>query len=59
MARDDDDLLLVHMDRGETYDLDELAELSGLARSGLSSRVFELELMGRVVRLDGGRFSRS
>ena len=62
MARDDDDLLLVHMDRGETYDLDELAELaelSGLARSGLSSRVLELELMGRVVRLDGGRFSRS
>ena len=47
MARDDDDLLLVHMDRGETYDLD---ELSGLARSGLSSRVLELELMGRVVR---------
>lgn len=51
--------LLRWMDRGESYDLDELAGLSGLNRSVLSTQVLELELDGRITRLDGGRFSRS
>ncbi len=51
--------LLRRMDPGETYDLDELAGLSGLSPSALSTRVLELELDGRITRLDGGRFSRS
>lgn len=53
------DELLQRMDRGESYDMDDLAELSGLSRSALSSRVLELELQGRLTRLAGGRFSRS
>ena len=55
---DNQEPLLIYMDRGESYDLDQLAELSGLARPGLSSRVLELELRGLVVRLASGRFSR-
>ncbi len=51
--------LLRWMDPGESYDLDELAGLSGLSRSALSTRVLELELDGRITRLAGGRFSRS
>lgn len=53
------DLLLKHMDRGESYDLDQLATVSGLGTGALASRVLELELEGRIVRLEGGRFSRS
>ncbi len=53
------DLLLKHMDRGEAYDLDELAERSGLTMANLASRVLDLELTGRIVRLEGGRFTRS
>ena len=53
------DRLLRRMDPGESYDLDELAGLSGLSRSALATRVLELELAGRITRLDGGRFSRS
>ena len=51
--------LLRWMDPGESYDLDELAGLSGLDRSALSTQVLELELDGRITRRDGGRFSRS
>ena len=51
--------LLRRMDPGESYDLDELAGLSGLSRSALATHVLELELAGRITRLDGGRFSRS
>ena len=58
-AGDDEDLLLMYMDRGESYDLDQLAERSGLEGAILSSRVLDLELRGQVVRLDTGRFSRS
>ena len=56
---DEGGCLLGRMDPGETYDLDELAGLSGLSPSALSTRVLELELDGRITRLDGGRFSRS
>ena len=51
--------LLRRMDPGESYDLDELAGLSGLDHSALATHVLELELAGRITRLDGGRFSRS
>ncbi|MDE2904673.1 MAG: DNA-protecting protein DprA, partial [Acidobacteriota bacterium] len=51
--------LLRRMDPGESYDLDELAGLSGLNHSALATHVLELELAGRITRLDGGRFSRS
>ena len=55
----EDDPLLCRMDRGETYDLDELAALTRLDRAALASRVVELEMEGRLARSDSGRFSRS
>ena len=58
-AEQEDDELLRRMDRGETYDLDELAALTPLDRVALASRVVELELEGRLTRSDSGRFSRS
>ena len=58
-AEPEDDELLGRMDRGETYDLDELAALTRLDRAALASRVVELEIEGRLARSDGGRFSRS
>ena len=51
--------LLLLMDRGESYDLDTLAALSGLGGGDLLARVLELELQGRIVRSGVGRFSRS
>ena len=54
-----DDELLGRMDRGETYDLDELAALTRLDRAALASRVVELEIEGRLARSDSGRFSLS
>ena len=55
----EDDPLLRRMDRGESYDLDELGELTRLDPAALASRVVELEMQGRIARSDGGRFSRS
>lgn len=55
----EDDPLLCRMDRGESYDLDELGELTRLDRSALASRVVALEMQGRIARSDSGRFSRS
>ena len=55
----EDDPLLRRMDRGESYDLDELGELTRLDQVTLASRVVELEMQGRIARLDSGRFSRS
>ena len=51
---DEGDLLLRHMDMGESYYLNQLAELSGLDGSALSSRVLELELQGRIERSGRG-----
>ena len=51
--------LLLLMDRGESYDLDTLAALSGLSSGDLLARVLELELQGRIVRSGVGGFSRS
>ncbi|HEY0285304.1 MAG TPA: DNA-processing protein DprA [Vicinamibacterales bacterium] len=52
------DPVLRSMDDGETYDLDEIAERSGLDRMKLLSRLIELELAGAVRRIEGGRFVR-
>jgi len=46
------------MDRGETYDLDTLASLSGLDSARLLARLADLELEGHVFRAAGGRFGR-
>ena len=54
-----DDLVLRHLSRGESYDLDDLIALSGLDGPRLLPRLLELELAGRVVRRDGGRFVRT
>ena len=45
------------MDDGDTYDLDEIAERSGVDRMKLLPRLLELELGGAVRRVEGGRFS--
>jgi DNA processing protein len=43
---------------GEPSDLDEISERSGLKTARLLSRLFELELQGRLRRVGGGRFVR-
>lgn len=58
-AEPEGDELLCRMDRGETYDLDELAMLTRLDRAALASRVVELEIAGRLIRSDNGRFGRA
>ena len=57
-APDEADFLLGLMDRGESYDLDRLAALSGLDGGALLPRLLELELQGLLVRSSTGRFSR-
>jgi DNA processing protein len=52
------DPVLRSMDEGDSYDLDEIAERSGLDRMRLLPRLLELELAGAVRRVDGGRFVR-
>ena len=52
------DPVLRHMALGESYDLDDLADLSGLGRIRLLQRLLELELGGAVRRIEGGRFVR-
>ncbi|MEO5739688.1 MAG: DNA-processing protein DprA [Vicinamibacterales bacterium] len=52
------DPVLRSMDDGDTYDLDEIAERSGLDRMKLLARLLELELAGAVRRIEGGRFVR-
>jgi len=53
------DPVLKAMDPGLTYDLDTLADASGLQAARLLSRLSELELRGLITRLEGGRFMRS
>jgi DNA processing protein len=53
-----DDPVLRSMAEGDTYDLDEIAERSGLDRMKLLPRLLELELAGAVQRIEGGRFVR-
>jgi DNA processing protein len=52
------DPVLRSMDEGDAYDLDEIAERSGVDRMKLLPRLIELELAGTVRRVEGGRFMR-
>ena len=52
------DVVLRHMDTGETYDLDALIALSGLDGAALLARLLDLELRGRVARAAAGTFVR-
>ena len=52
------DPVLRAMDDGDSYDLDELSERSGVDRMKLLPRLIELELAGALRRVDGGRFVR-
>ncbi len=52
------DPIVAGMEAGHAYDVDGLAELSGLANVQLLSRLIDLELQGRVRRVGGGRFMR-
>jgi DNA processing protein len=52
------DPVLRAMDEGDSYDLDEISERSGVDRMKLLPRLIELELAGTVRRVDGGRFVR-
>jgi DNA processing protein len=49
--------LLLGMEPGETYGLDDLAELTRLAPADLLPRLLDLELGGHLRRLPGGRFA--
>ncbi len=51
------DPLLAHMEAGEAYELDTLAELTGISGPRLLPRLLELELQG-LVTAAGGRFAR-
>ena len=52
------DPVLVRMIPGQAYDLDALAAVSGMEVTRLLPYMMDLELTGRVRRLDGGRFVR-
>ena len=53
-----EDPWLLEMTPGEPCDLDALAALSGLPLPRLLRRLLELELLGRVRRVEAGRFIR-
>jgi DNA processing protein len=52
------DPVLAALEAGETCDLDGIAERTGLSAARLLPRLFELEMMGLVKRVGGGRFVR-
>lgn len=52
------DPVLRRMDVGQAYDLDALTGATGLDVGRLLPRLIELELNGRIRRIDGGRFMR-
>ena len=54
-----EDPLLAHMEAGEVYGLEELAEATAMGASRLLPRLMELELQGRVAAVGGGRFTRT
>ena len=49
--------LILNLQPGETYGLDELALASGLGAADLLPRLLELELLGQIRREPGGRFA--
>lgn len=57
-SRPEFDPVLEALPIGEPRDLDAIAERSGLTPSRLLTRLFTLELEGRVARAGGGRFMR-
>jgi DNA processing protein len=52
------DPLLLHMEAGEVYQLDDLVDATGMAASKLLPRLMELELRGQISTAGGGRFTR-
>lgn len=52
------DPMLRRMEVGQAYDLDALADATGLDVARLLPRLVDLELNGRIRRIDGGRFMR-
>ena len=52
------DPVLRSMEEGDSYDLDEISDRSGVDRMKLLPRLLELELAGAVRRIEGGRFVR-
>jgi DNA processing protein len=52
------DPVLRSMEDGDSYDLDEISDRSGVDRMKLLPRLLELELAGAVRRVEGGRFVR-
>ena len=54
----EEDPVLARMEPGDPYDVDALAQQSGLAPRVLLSRLTELELRGSVARMGPGRFVR-
>jgi DNA processing protein len=52
------DPIVGRMERGQAYDVDGLAALSGVENVRLLSRLVDLELQGHVRRVSGGRFMR-
>jgi DNA processing protein len=52
------DPVLRSMEEGDSYDLDEISDRSGVDRMKLLPRLLELELAGAVRRVEGGRFMR-
>ena len=52
------DPVLRSMEDGDSYDLDEISDRSGVDRMKLLPRLLELELAGAVRRVEGGRFMR-
>jgi DNA processing protein len=57
-GRASQDPVLSRMAEGESYDLDELSEVSGVDRVKLLPRLLVLELSGALRRIEGGRFVR-
>lgn len=52
------DPVLCRMQAGETYGLDDLVGLTGMAASKLLPRLMELQLLGHIDTPSGGRFMR-
>jgi DNA processing protein len=52
------DPVLSRMQPGQAYDLDGLADATGINGVRLLPRLLELELHGNVQRVEGGRFMR-
>jgi DNA processing protein len=53
------DPVLGRMEPGQAYDLDALVAVSGMSVDRLLPYVMDLELTGRIRRVEGGRFLRS